>query len=88
MKSCLRLMMVLVIVGVAVLPLSAEQKSGARATLDKGSSVDAANGFTANLICLIECSDGTRTWEEVETRGQCLDACESFCGELCELVNS
>ena len=82
MKAFARLLVMCALCLFVVLPLGAAPKdkpAPATATFEK-SATDA-------LICLIECSNGDRTWEEVGTRGGCLDACESYCGEQCELVN-
>lgn len=77
MKTLARLLAVSALCLFVVLPLSAAPK---------GKTGSATFNGAADLTCLIECSDGDRHWQDVDTRGGCLDACESYCMEQCYLV--
>ncbi len=78
MNSLRRAAIVLALIAL-VLPLSA-------ASAKKKPALAAYNPLN-DLTCSISCSNGDTASKTVETRGGCLDACESFCGEQCELVN-
>jgi hypothetical protein len=79
MKNLCRIAIVFALVAV-VLPFSTASASKRRAA--------AVYNPLNDLTCEISCSNGDTASKTVETRGGCLDACESFCGEQCELVNN
>jgi len=89
MKALSRLVFMLALFGVVVLPLSAQSRfssdgpSGpqSRHLRPAAARFGGGHGLTKSLTCEIYCSNGDTASKTVETRGGCLDACESFCAE-------
>ena len=91
MKALTRFVFLICLMGV-VLPLSAgstrsEDHEIRGARILEGRFSKARIKGLKSMTCYIYCSNGDYAEKTVETRGGCLDACESFCGEQCELIN-
>jgi hypothetical protein len=93
MRALTRFVLVLCLFGLVVVPLSA----GTRGQGDRENheirgirelrlpAKARIGGLQKSMTCYIYCSNGDYAEKGVETRGGCLDACESFCGEQCVL---
>jgi hypothetical protein len=89
MKTLVRFSCMVGLLGLVVMPLSAVPRDPGERGLRLRSRVGHAHftetGLTKTIGCSIDCGNGDTAYKNVETRGGCLDACESFCGTTCTL---